>query len=66
MITNVTRLAVKAGERLYQFYCEPDSPLDEAYNVISMMANEVSRRLEEAKKASETKESEQGCCSGEC
>jgi hypothetical protein len=42
-----TILEIKTEKRVYQFICEPDSPLGEAFDVLSTMRKFVIDRISE-------------------
>ena len=58
MIKSKSSLEIKAGERLYQFICESDSPLEEALQILNMMKDHTQKLLDDALKAA--KEAEKG------
>lgn len=61
MIKNKSSLEVKVGERMYQFICDMDSPLNEACSVLKIMKEYSDQLLKNAiEKAEEIKE--QPCC----
>ena len=48
MIKNKIVLEQKIGERAYEFYCNPDSPLGEVHDVLHMMKDEIIKKMQEA------------------
>ena len=48
MIKTKSSLELKAGERLYQFICESDSPLTEAIEILSLMKDHTQQLLDNA------------------
>lgn len=52
MLKNVSKLEIKVGERVYHFLCEADSPLGEAYDVLSRMRGFVLERMKDPEKPS--------------
>ena len=37
MLNNIAKLEVKMGERVYQLFCEVDSPIGEVHDALSQM-----------------------------
>jgi hypothetical protein len=50
MLKNNTVLEIKIGERNYQFYCSPDSPLGELYDVLHQMKSFIVQKILDAEK----------------
>lgn len=50
MITNVSRIEVKIGERIYHLLCAVDSPLGEVHDALSAMKALVIKKMEELEK----------------
>lgn len=46
MIKNKTALQVKKGERIYEFNCDPDSPIGELYDALFEMQAYVVGRIQ--------------------
>jgi len=53
MIKNFTSLEHKIGERIYQFYCDPNSPLGELHDALHAMRNFVIGKMQEIDKKNE-------------
>lgn len=51
MISNITKIEVKIGERVYQFLCANDSPVGEVHDAVCAMKSFVIQRINEADKA---------------
>jgi hypothetical protein len=58
MIKNVTTLEHKIGERVYQFCCDPNSPLGELHDALHAMRNFVISKMQEVDKKNEETASE--------
>lgn len=56
MIKQQIKLEVKAGERVYELACSPDSPLGELYDAISAMKSYVVQRINEQLEEEKPKE----------
>lgn len=54
MIKNITRLEHKAGERVYHFTCESDSPLGEIHDALSKFKSYVVDVINAQEKNKET------------
>jgi hypothetical protein len=61
MIKSKTLLEHKIGERIYEFHCDPNSPLGEIYDAISVMRNFIIGKINEL----EEKKCEEPCKSCE-
>jgi hypothetical protein len=59
MIRNKTVFEVKIGEKLYQFQCEPDSPLVEVNDVLNIMKNHISKMIQDHMESQKPKEAEE-------
>jgi hypothetical protein len=55
MIKNFTSLEHKIGERVYQFYCNPESPLGELHDALHAMRNFIISKMQEIDKKNEEK-----------
>jgi hypothetical protein len=55
MISNLTKIEIKNGERFYQFLCSVDSPIGEVHDALTAMKNMVVQRIMEADKPDEPK-----------
>lgn len=53
MIKSKSILEIKAGERIYSFFCESDSPLGEIHDVLCKMKAFVIEKIVEAEKKQE-------------
>jgi hypothetical protein len=58
MIKNITTLEHKIGERVYQFICDPQSPLGELHDALHAMRNFVISKMQEVDKKNEEQASE--------
>jgi hypothetical protein len=47
MINSRTILEHKIGERVYQFFCDPNSPLGELHDALIIMRNFVIQKMQE-------------------
>jgi hypothetical protein len=64
MINSRTILEHKIGERAYQFFCDPNSPLGELHDALVVMRNFIIQKMQEIDKKEEkspSKECEQQC-----
>lgn len=43
MIKNKSSFEVKVGEKLYQFFCEPDSPIEQVLQVLNIMTDHIKK-----------------------
>ena len=59
MIKNKSVFEIKVGERIYQFQCDPDSPLAEVNDVLNIMKNHVSKIIQDAMEAQKSKQPEE-------
>lgn len=50
MISCKTHLTIKKGERIYEFFCEGDSPLGELHDVLHEMKQHVVEKIIEQSK----------------
>lgn len=48
MIKSVTKIEVKAGEKIYQFICDNDCSLGEVHDVLHIMKSFVVKKIVEA------------------
>lgn len=55
MIKNKIAFEIKKEERLYNFYCDPESPLGEIFDVLSSMRSMVFEKLKEVEKQNSEK-----------
>lgn len=46
MIKTKISFEVKKDERVYAFYCDPECPLGEIFDVLCMMKSEVVQRIQ--------------------
>lgn len=58
MLKQKSLLEVKKNERLYQFYCDCDSPLGELHDALAEIKQYVVQRIVDAEKTTEVKEPE--------
>jgi hypothetical protein len=56
MITNITKLEVKIGERTYVLLCSCDSPLGELHDALMQMKSHIIEKMIEVDKQAEVKE----------
>lgn len=47
MINSKTILEHKIGERTYQFFCDPNSPLGELHDALVLMRNFIIQKMQE-------------------
>lgn len=59
MISNVSKIEIKIGERIYQFLCNIDSPIGEVHDALSAMKGIVVQKIQELEKGSQVPENEQ-------
>lgn len=48
MIKTKAVLEISKGEKVYQLYCDADSPLGELYDILSSMKGIVLQKMQEA------------------
>lgn len=48
MISNITKMEIKIGERVYQFLCDCNSPLGEVHDALAFMKSHVIAKMKEA------------------
>jgi hypothetical protein len=53
MINSRTILEHKIGERAYQFFCDPNSPLGELHDALVVMRNFIIQKMQEIDKKEE-------------
>lgn len=51
MISNLTKLEVKIGEKLYQLICECDSPVGAVHDALCQMKAHVVKMIQDAQQA---------------
>ena len=56
MIKNKVAFEVKKDERIYSFYCDPECPLGEIFDVICIMKAEIVSRIQASEEAEKPKE----------
>ncbi len=61
MIKNFTSLEHAIGERIYQFYCDPSSPLGELHDALTAMRNFVIDKMKEVDKSKEEQKQCEKC-----
>jgi len=66
MIKNFTSLEHKIGERIYQFYCDPQSPLGELHDALVAMRNFVISKMQEIDQKKEDEKSSENQCEQPC
>ena len=59
MIKQRTVLEWKVGERIYEFHCQPDSPLGEIHDSLMQFKGEIVDKMIEAHKSEEKAAEEQ-------
>lgn len=52
MLSTVSKIEIKIGERFYQLLCQGDSPLGELHDVLSQMKGFVVEKMQEIDRAS--------------
>lgn len=55
MLSTVSKIEIKIGERVYQLLCQGDSPLGELHDVLSQMKGFVVEKMQEIDRASKEK-----------
>lgn len=50
MLSNLTKLEVKIGEKTYQFICDNDSPIGSVHDALTAMKSFVVCKINEAEK----------------
>ncbi len=56
MLKQKTLLEVKIDDKLYQFYCDPDSQLGQLHDALAQMKQYVVQRIVDAQKSEPVKE----------
>lgn len=70
MLSQRSVLKVEIQEKVYELYCDSDSPLGSLHDALMQMKGWAVERMVSAQKeelaASEAKKEEEGCCEEEC
>lgn len=53
MLSNITKLEIKIGERAYQLFCAVDSPIGEVHDALCSMKGFVIQKIQEAQNKEE-------------
>lgn len=53
MLSNISKIEVKIGERVYQLLCAIDSPLGEVHDALSEMKGFIIQKIQQADKDSQ-------------
>lgn len=59
MISTISKMEVKIGERKYQLLCASDSPLGEVYDALSSMKGFVITKMQEIDKCPQDQNKEE-------